>query len=51
VIQEATTDEEIASTFSVMRQLRLHLAEDECLETIKRMQRRGYRLAAVTECG
>jgi GNAT superfamily N-acetyltransferase len=51
VIQEATTDEEIASTFSVMRQLRLHLAEDEYLETIKRMQRRGYRLAAVTECG
>ena len=49
MIKEALTDAEVTATFPVMRQLRLHLAEDEYLETIRRMQRSGYRLAAVAE--
>jgi GNAT superfamily N-acetyltransferase len=51
VIKEALTDAEISATFPVMRQLRSHLAEDEYLRMIKRMQRLGYRLAAATESG
>ena len=45
------SDEEITSTFPVIRQLRTHLDENEYLEKIKRMQRLGYRLAAATEGG
>jgi GNAT superfamily N-acetyltransferase len=45
------SDEEITSTFAVMRQLRTHLHEDEYLEKIKRLQRSGYRIAAATEVG
>ncbi len=51
MIQEATTDAEVSATFSVMRQLRPHLSEDEYLELVNRMQRSGYRLAATTEDG
>jgi GNAT superfamily N-acetyltransferase len=51
VIQEAQTDAEISATFPVMRQLPPHLAEDEYLRMIRRMQRSGYRLAAATESG
>jgi GNAT superfamily N-acetyltransferase len=43
------SDEEIVSTFPVMRQLRTHLDENEYLKKIKRMQRLGYRLAAAIE--
>lgn len=46
MIKEVLTDEEILATFPVMRQLRLHLDEDEYLETITCMRRSGYRLAA-----
>ncbi|CAA9440438.1 MAG: hypothetical protein AVDCRST_MAG80-1264 [uncultured Rubrobacteraceae bacterium] len=45
------SDEEITSTFPVMRQLRTHLDENEYLEKIKRMRRSGYRLAAATAGG
>jgi GNAT superfamily N-acetyltransferase len=45
------SDEEISSTYAVMRQLRTHLNEDEYLEKIKRMRRSGYRLTAATEDG
>ena len=45
------SDEEIASTCPVMRQLRTHLDEDEYLEKINHMRRSGYRLAAATEGG
>ena len=45
------SDEEILSTFEVMRQLRTHLTEDEYLEKIRRMRRSGYRLAAVLDGG
>jgi len=45
------SDEEIASTFAVMRQLRMDLHDDEYLEKIKRIRRSGYRLAATVEGG
>ncbi len=45
------SDEEISSTFPVMRQLRTHLDENEYLEKINRMRRSGYRLTAATEGG
>ena len=45
------SDEEISSTYAVMRQLRTHLNENEYLEKVKRMRRSGYRLAAATEDG
>ena len=45
------SDEEIASTYAVMRQLRTHLDEDEYLEKTRRMRRSGYRVAAATEGG
>lgn len=44
-----TSDAEIASTFPVMRQLRAHLAENGYVETVGRMRRNGYRLAAVSD--
>ena len=50
-IKEARSDPEIQATCAVMRQLRPHLDESEYLETIRRMQRSGYRLAAATEDG
>ena len=45
------SDEEIVSTFEVMRQLRTHLDEAEYPETIRRLQRSGYRIAAVLNRG
>ncbi len=51
MIKEAVTDAEILATYPVMKQLRLHLVEDEYLETVERMQRSGYRLAAATQGG
>jgi GNAT superfamily N-acetyltransferase len=45
------SEEEIISTFPVMRQLRTHLKEDEYLKTVERMRRSGYRLAAVVDEG
>ena len=50
-VREMVSDEEIVSTFPVMRQLRTHLDEDEYLEKIDRMRRSGYRLAAVVDGG
>ena len=41
------SDEEIPSTYAVMRQLRTHLREDEYLATVERLRCSGYRLAAV----
>jgi GNAT superfamily N-acetyltransferase len=45
------SDEEVVSTFEVMRQLRTHLNETEYLETIRRMRCSGYRLATVLDGG
>jgi hypothetical protein len=51
MIREATTDEEIAATFPVVRQLRPHLSETEYLETVERIRRSGYRMAFLEEGG
>ena len=45
------SDEEISSTYAVMRQLRTHLIEDEYLEKVECMRRLGYRVAAVLDGG
>ena len=48
MIQEATTDEEILATRSVMLQLRPHIAPEDYLPTVRRMMENdGYHLAAV----
>lgn len=48
-VREISTDQEIAATFGVMKQLRSHLAKEEYLEMVRRMRKDGYRLAAVVE--
>lgn len=45
-VREAVSDGELVATFPVMRQLRLHLAEEEYLERVHHMQEsNGYRVA------
>ncbi len=48
-VREMVSDEEVASTFPVMCQLRPHLAEEGYVERIREMRRGGYRLAAVVD--
>lgn len=49
-IRLATTDDEIASTYNVMRQLRNHLAPHSYVDRVKILQKEtGYLLAFVTE--
>lgn len=43
------SEDETASTFPVIRQLRSHLEQAEYVKRIGRMRREGYRLAAVVE--
>ena len=43
------SDEEVALTYAVMRQLRPHLEEDAYVGRIGRMREGGYRLAAVVD--
>ena len=43
------SDEEVASTYPVMRQLRPHLEEGESVGRIGRMREDGYRLATVVD--
>ena len=50
-VREMVSDEEVASTFLVMRQLRSHLGEGGYVERIRAMRQEGYRLAAVVEEG
>jgi GNAT superfamily N-acetyltransferase len=46
------TDEQIASTYPVMRQLRPHTTEADYLPTVRRMmESEGFRLAAALESG
>lgn len=45
------SEADVISTFPVMSQLRTHLKENEYLETVERMRRSGYRLAAVVDGG
>jgi GNAT superfamily N-acetyltransferase len=52
MIKLMTSEEDIMATFTVMTQLRSHVAEDQYLETVKRLQRtNNYHLAAVIEDG
>ena len=51
MIKEAATDAEISATFPVVRQLRLHLREEEYLDVVNRLRRSGYRLAFAAEDG
>ena len=44
-VRVATSDEEIAACFPVMRELRLHLEEADFLARVRRQEAEGYRLA------
>jgi GNAT superfamily N-acetyltransferase len=48
-VREMVSDEEVASTFPVMCQLRPHLGEEGYVERIRGMRQGGYRLAAVVD--
>jgi GNAT superfamily N-acetyltransferase len=51
-IEHAETDEEIAATFEVMRQLRPHLLREEYLPQVRAlMASDGFRLAVLTDEG
>jgi GNAT superfamily N-acetyltransferase len=50
-IRLAGTDEEIASTFAVMRQLRTHLTEHEYVPLVRRQNDGGYLLAFLKDHG
>jgi GNAT superfamily N-acetyltransferase len=50
-VREMVSDEEVASTFPVMCQLRPHLEEVGYVERIREMRQGGYRLAAVFDEG
>lgn len=43
-IQIARTDTEIAACYSVMKDLRPHLAEEEFLSRVRELEKTGYRL-------
>ncbi len=47
----ATSDAEIAACFPVMRQLRPHLAEDDFVPRVRRMQGQGFQLAYARDAG
>ena len=52
MIKKMKTDEEVASTFEVMRQLRTHLTAELYLEMVRRqMQTNNYHVAALVEDG
>ena len=48
-IRLAETDDEIASTFAVMQQLRTKLIESEYVALVRKQQARGYLLAYVRD--
>lgn len=49
MIELAATDEQIARTFPVMRQLRPHLDETTYVDRVKRQQAEGYHLAVLEQ--
>ena len=49
MIELATTDEQIARTLPVMRQLRTHLDEATYVDRVKRQQAEGYHLAVLEQ--
>lgn len=50
-VREVVTDEEVAATYPVMRQLRPHLDEAGYSGRVRQMRESGYRLATVVESG
>jgi GNAT superfamily N-acetyltransferase len=50
-IADAQTDEEIASCYAVMRELRSSLVDADFVTTVRRLQAGGYHLAFVTDEG
>lgn len=50
-VREATTEEEVAATYPVMRQLRPHLDENGYAATVRRMRESGYRVAYAGDAG
>jgi GNAT superfamily N-acetyltransferase len=48
-IHIAATDTEIVACYSVMRELRPHIAEEEFLSRVRGQESKGYRLAYVRE--
>ena len=51
-IDHAESDEQIAATFDVMRQLRPHLVRDDYVSQVRTMTASdGYRLAALADAG
>jgi GNAT superfamily N-acetyltransferase len=51
-IQLAGSDDEIAATFDVMKQLRAHLAREQYVEQVRRLMREhGFHLAALSDGG
>lgn len=48
-IHLATTDTEIAACYSVMRELRPHIAEEQFLSRVRSQEGAGYRLAYIQE--
>jgi GNAT superfamily N-acetyltransferase len=52
IIQHAETDDEIAATFDVMRQLRTHLTRERYVPQVRDlMESDGFRLAFLTDDG
>jgi GNAT superfamily N-acetyltransferase len=50
-VREATTEEEVATTYPVMRQLRPHLDANAYAATVRGMRESGYRVAYAVEAG
>lgn len=50
-VRIATTDEDIAGCYAVMRELRPHIAEADFLSRVRRQEAAGYRLACVQVSG
>ena len=50
-VELARNDEEIASCYPVMRELRPHIAESDFVPRVRQQQGSGYQLAYVTRAG
>lgn len=51
MIRELHTDDEVRRSFTVMRQLRPHLTEDEYVARVRAQREDGYRVVVVEEDG
>jgi GNAT superfamily N-acetyltransferase len=50
-VRRATTDDDVQRCFRVMQQLRTHLQDRNFVETIRRQESGGFRLAFVEDAG